>query len=48
MLRGRVERYCGESKSPDRTPAMAVGVAREIFIEEIVLRTLVFQSKRWR
>ena len=48
MLRSRYAQYCGESKCVDRTPAMVVGVAREIFTEEMVLRTQVFQSKGWR
>ncbi|UCG23131.1 MAG: IS1 family transposase [Chloroflexota bacterium] len=48
MLRSRVEQYFGESKYVDRTPAMAVGVAREVLTEEMVLRTQVFQSKGWR
>jgi hypothetical protein len=34
MLRSRVEQFYGERKYVDRTPAMAVGVAREIFTEK--------------
>jgi hypothetical protein len=48
MLRSRVEQYYGGSKYADRTPAMAVGVAREIFTEEMILRAQVFQRKGWR
>lgn len=48
MLRSKVEQYFGKSKYVQRTPAMVVGVAREIFTEEMILRTQVFQSKGWR
>jgi len=48
MLRSRVEQFYGKSKYVQRTPAMAVGVAREIFTEEMILRAQVFQSKGWR
>jgi IS1 family transposase/transposase-like protein len=48
MLRSKVEQYFGKSKYVQRTPAMVVGVAREMFTEEMILRTQVFQSKGWR
>lgn len=48
MLRNKVEQYYGKSKYVQRTPAMVVGVAREIFTEEMVLRTQVFRSRGWR
>jgi IS1 family transposase/transposase-like protein len=48
MLRSRVEQFYGESKYVQRTPAMVVGVAKEVFTEEMLLRTQVFQSKGWR
>lgn len=48
MLRGKVEQHYGASQYVQRTPAMVVGVAREIFTEEIILRTQVFQSKGCR
>ena len=48
MLRSKVEQYFGKSKYVQRTPVMVVGVAREIFTEEMILRTQVFQSKGWR
>jgi hypothetical protein len=43
MLRSRVKQYYGQSRYVDRTPAMAVDVAREVFTEEMVLRVQVFQ-----
>lgn len=48
MLRSKVERHFGKSKYTQRTPAMAVGVAREILTVEMILRTQVFQSLGWR
>jgi hypothetical protein len=48
MLRSRVEQYYGKRKYADRTPAMVVGVAKEVITEEMVLRTQVFQSEGCR
>lgn len=47
MLRSKVEQYFGKSKYMQRTPAMVVGVAREVFTEAMILRRQVFQSKGW-
>lgn len=47
MLRSKVEQFYGKSKYIPRTPAMVVGVAREVLTVAMILRTQVFQSKGW-
>lgn len=47
MLRSKVEQFYGKSKFVQRTPAMVVGVAREVFTVAMILRTQVFMGKGW-
>jgi IS1 family transposase/transposase-like protein len=47
MLRSKVDQYYSKKKYIQRTPAMAVGVAGEVFTVAMILRTQVFQSKGW-
>ena len=48
MLRSKVERFYSKRKHVQRMLAMVVGVARENFTEEMILRAQVLQSKGWR
>lgn len=45
MLRSKIEQHFSKKKYAQRTPAMAVGVAKEVFSEAMLLRTQVFPSK---